>query len=71
MKVDKTVTTRLALQRPGLVEQEIKLLYFSKLLQQLHQVVPAWIQAQGIRQDRPMCYIILKAIPCPLHKFKQ
>lgn len=50
------------------MEQEIKLLHFAKLLQELHQVVPARIQAQHIRQDRPMCYVVLKAIPFALHK---
>ena len=52
VKVDKTVPPGLALQRPWLVEQEIKLFHFAKLLQKLHQVVSARTQQPLIRQDR-------------------
>lgn len=41
VEVDEAVASRLALQRPRLVEQEVKLLHVAELLQQLHQMVPA------------------------------
>lgn len=41
VEVDEAVAPRLPLQRPRLVEQEVKLLHVAELLQQLHQVVPA------------------------------
>lgn len=47
VEVDKAVAPRLSLQRPGLMEQEVKLFHIAKLLQQLHQVIPAeWKGAQ-------------------------
>lgn len=36
VEVDKAVSSWLALQRTRLMEQEVKLLHFAKLLQELH-----------------------------------
>lgn len=41
VEVDKAVAPWLSLQRPGLMKQEVKLFHIAKLLQQLHQVIPA------------------------------
>lgn len=46
VEVDEAVASRLPLQRSRLMEQEVKLLHMAKLLQQLHQVVPAGSREQ-------------------------
>ena len=41
VEVNETVSSGLALQRSRLVEQKVKLFHLPKLLQKLHQVIPA------------------------------
>ncbi len=41
VEVDKAVAPWLSLQRPRLMKQEVELFHIAKLLQQLHQVIPA------------------------------
>lgn len=51
-EVDEAVASWLSLQGPRLMEQEVKLFNFAKLLQQLHQVIPRELKRKAKVQKK-------------------